>query len=250
MGFEALLPWKSHQVAWVYVFLPALVAYLALLQQYIGGKQLFGEVQRFDAAMDALVKPGAQMEQLATGFLWTEGPLWVEDAEASKRYLLFSDTLAGRIWRWEEGGGPFTIGKSLYLSHAGCTRGNLHCEHIRESGSNALVAFPFSSHLRDIVVCQHGDRNVVLLRKDGSKVVLADSYKGKRLNSPNDAVFSADGDLYFTDPPYGLMSKKGDGSFVDKQLDVNGVYRITKRQVLAAVENNTVAEPELLVSGA
>ena len=95
---------------------------------------------------------------------------------------------------------------------------------LKEPGSNGLVVDPEGR----LVLMEHGDRRVTRLEKDGKKTVLADKYMGKRLNSPNDGVFKSNGDLYFTDPPYGLQVKDKEGVFPGMELDFSGVYRVSK----------------------
>ena len=139
-----------------------------------------------------------------------KGPLWLAD-EAGGR-LLFSDVPRNTVysWRADEGVKP-------YLQPSGYTgRG----PYSREPGSNGLT---LDSQGR-LVSCEHGDRRVSLLTKGGGKVTLADRFDGKRFNSPNDCVFRGDGDLYFTDPPYGLPKNWDDPT---RELDWCGVYRVT-----------------------
>lgn len=165
-----------------------------------------GVIERLDPALDKLVPAGAVIEKLAEGFTWTEGPVWMPEG-----FLLFCDIPANAVMRWEEG-----TGASLFLRPSGYTgaepRGG-------ESGSNGLA--------RDargrLVLCQHGDRRVARLERDGKFATLADRYEGKRFNSPNDLVFRSNGDLYFTDPPYGLEKGMKDPK---KEIPFQGVYRL------------------------
>ena len=154
------------------------------------------------------------IQKLAEGFDWSEGPLWVENGN----YLLFSDIPPNRIMKWSEAGGLET-----YLHPSGYTgsvaRGG-------EPGSNGLL-LDSAGHL---VMCQHGDRRMARMDAPLDKpqpkfITLADRYDGKRFNSPNDAVFHSNGDLYFTDPPYGLVKNMEDSS---KEIPFQGVYRVRK----------------------
>ncbi|MCR4415417.1 MAG: SMP-30/gluconolactonase/LRE family protein [Thermoguttaceae bacterium] len=167
-----------------------------------------GTIERADARFDKLVPPGAVLEKLAEGFQWTEGPVWVPEGQ----YLLFSDIPNNAIMRWKDGEGI-----RLFMKPAGYTgtapRGG-------ESGTNGLLLDPQGR----LVMCQHGDRRIVRVEKDGRWTTLADRYQGKRFNSPNDAVFKSNGDLYFTDPPYGLPKGADDPS---RELDFCGVYRVS-----------------------
>jgi gluconolactonase len=169
----------------------------------------FGKIIRKDPRFDKLVPADAKIEKLATGFKWTEGPVWIKDGG----YLLFSDIPNNTINKWKEGEGI-----SEYLKPSGYTglkkRGG-------EPGSNGLL----TDSKGRLILCEHGDRQVTRLEKNGKKTVLADKYMGKRLNSPNDAVFHSNGDLYFTDPPYGLEKVWEDPA---RELDFCGIYRISK----------------------
>jgi len=167
-----------------------------------------GTIERVDSRFDALIPPGAVLEKLAEGFDWTEGPVWVRDGG----YLLFSDIPKNSVMKWKQGEGI-----SLFMKPSGYTgsdpRGG-------ESGSNGLLL----DSAGRLVLCQHGDRRVARVEKDGRWTTLADRYQGKRLNSPNDAVFKSNGDLYFTDPPYGLL---GDDRKTVGDLGFCGVYRVS-----------------------
>jgi len=167
-----------------------------------------GKVERFDSRLDKLILPGAVIEKLAEGFQWTEGPVWIPAQDC----LLFSDIPNNAIMQWSEKGGI-----RQFLKPAGYTgtkpRGG-------ESGTNGLLL----DRQGRLVMCQHGDRRIVRVEKDKSWTTLVDRYQGKRLNSPNDAVFKSNDDLYFTDPPYGLPKGPDD---TDRELPFCGVFRAT-----------------------
>lgn len=172
---------------------------------------VLGKIERHDPAFDTLVEPGAVIELLADRkFEWSEGPVW----DAPKRRLLFSDIPRNMIWEWSEAGGL-----KQFLKPSGYTGAERFTG--REPGSNGLT-FDAAGEL---ILCQHGDRRVARLSA-GKFVTLADSYQGKRLNSPNDLVIKSNGDLYFTDPPYGLPKVADDPA---KELDFQGVYRLSPR---------------------
>lgn len=171
----------------------------------------FGKIERLDPAFDKLVEQGAVMEVLAEKkFEWSEGPIW----DAANRRVLFSDIPRNMIWEWSEAGGL-----KQFLQPSGYTGTEPFTG--REPGSNGLTF----NQAGELVMCQHGDRRIAKL--SGSKfVTLADKYQGKRLNSPNDLVFKSNGDLYFTDPPYGLPKQANDPG---KELDFQGVYKLNAR---------------------
>jgi len=154
------------------------------------GERYLGTIHRHTAAADEVIPRKAQMEILADGFEFSEGPVWMPHDNR----LLFSDIPRNTIFQWQEG-----KGLSIYLRPSGYVgvepRGG-------EPGTNGL--------LRDLenrlIMLEHGDRRVTRLDdpRGAIKSVLAERFEGKRLNSPNDGVMRSNGDLYFTDPPYGL----------------------------------------------
>jgi gluconolactonase len=167
-----------------------------------------GRVLRLDPAFDQLVAPQATIEVLASGFVWSEGPVWIKNGG----YLLFSDVPQNTIFRWQkdEGLRPF-------LQPSGYT-GKL--PYSNEPGSNGLII----NQKGELVACEHGDRRVSAMPlSGGGKRTLADACAGKRLNSPNDVVQHSSGAYYFTDPPYGLPQQENDPA---RETTVFGVYRI------------------------
>jgi gluconolactonase len=170
------------------------------------------KLERLDAAIDAIVPKDSVLERLATGFTWTEGPIWIDN------YLLFADIPSNSIRKWTPGGGV-----SIFMQPSGYQGTAPYGGP--EPGSNGMT---LDSRGR-LTVAGHAQRDVwrfESLDPHGQITVLADSYEGKRLNSPNDLVYKSDGSLYFTDPPYGLRTQKDNDP--DKQLQVNGVYRLAK----------------------
>src|SRR5690554_5771 len=177
------------------------------------GKKVNFEMERFDPSLDAVIGKEIELKVLAEGLDWTEGPLWIEEHQM----LLFCDIPPNRIYKWTVEGGT-----ELYLTPSGYTQDT---PRGGEVGSNGLLLDP-DGHL---VLCQHGDRRMAKMDAplDAPKpeyVTLADGYKGKKLNSPNDAVYKSNGDLYFTDPPYGLEKNVNDPL---KEIPFQGVYRVT-----------------------
>lgn len=167
-----------------------------------------GTVIRLDPRFDLLVPGNARLEKLADGLTWVEGPVW----DRTNKRLLFADIPENAVYQWREGNGL-----GLYLKPSGYTGAAPFAG--REPGANGLT-FDLDGRL---VLAEHGDRRVARLEADGRKTTLAAHYRGRRLNSPNDLVFKSNGDLYFTDPPFGLP-----GTFDDpgKELPFQGVYRL------------------------
>jgi gluconolactonase len=171
------------------------------------GSGTLGTIERLDPALDQLLAKDAKLEILVQGLDWAEGPVW----DARHGRLIFSDVPQNTAYQWSAGKGV-----SVYLKPSGYTgttpRGG-------EPGSNGLTM----DREGRLVLCEHGDRRIARLEADGKKTMLADRYEGKRFNSPNDLVFDSNGNLYFTDPPYGLEGKLEDAK---KELPFQGVYRI------------------------
>lgn len=171
--------------------------------------QTLGRIERLDPALDDMVPADAKIEVLSGGFTWTEGPVWVQDEAGG--HLLFSDIPRNSIFRWSEGRGI-----ELFMQPSGYTGVTYYG---LEPGSNGLA---IDSKGR-LTACEHGDRRVSVLTRGGGKRTLVDNYQGRRLNSPNDLVFDANGSIYFTDPPYGLPERESDPR---RELDFCGVYRL------------------------
>jgi gluconolactonase len=181
----------------------------------------FGSVSRLDPGIDKLLPTDAKLEKLAEGFDWIEGPVWVKGKGKQPGYLLFSEIPLNSIYRWEEGKGV-----SLVLKPAG-----YHGDRtdLKEPGTNGLAL----NKKGELLMCQHGNRRLAKLaspaRPTGKQVVLADKFDGKRLNAPNDLVVHSSGDIFFTDPPYGLAKQMEDK---EKEIPFQGVYRLdTKGKV-------------------
>ncbi len=165
-------------------------------------------IEGLDPRLDVIVPQDAPVRTLADGFAWVEGPLW----DAAARCLYFTDIPDNAVYRWSEGEGATLALRPAGYSGSAPFQGG-------EPGANGL-ALDASGRL---ILCQHGDRRLARLEPDGKVTVLADRHQGKRLNSPNDLVMGPGGELYFTDPPFGLP-----GSFADPARELNfcGVYRL------------------------
>jgi hypothetical protein len=156
-----------------------------------------GHVDRFDTAVNSLIPADAKIEVLCGGFEWAEGPVWVPGPSNSfGGYVLFSDIPNNAVIKWQEG-----TGSSVFMKPAGYTG---VADYGKEPGSNG-IALDANGQL---VFCEHGDRRISTLTKSGGKMTLADRWNGKRLNSPNDLAIRRNGDIFFTDPIYGLPQRE------------------------------------------
>jgi len=174
-----------------------------------------GSIERLDPALDSIISADAKIEVIADGFEWSEGPLWIE----KHNMLLFSDVPMNTIYKWTE-----AKGKEVYLKPSGYTGSTPSV--CKEPGSNGLTL----DKNGNLVLCQHGDRQMgrmdaPLDKPEAKFISLANNYNGKKFNSPNDAVFTSWGELFFTDPPYGLQTQ--DDTDPKKEIPFNGVYRVT-----------------------
>ena len=171
-------------------------------------------VLRVDPAIDAIVPPNPKLFKLAEGFEFIEGPVWTPEGR-----LLFSDPNANRIYEYGDG-------LRVFREQSGYSGSDVARYH--QPGSNGLTL----DKRGRLTIDEHGNRRVTRLESNGELTVLADSYNGMRLNSPNDLVYKSDGTLYFTDPPFGLPAVYDDPA---KELDFSGIYRIRngKTELLA-----------------
>jgi gluconolactonase len=182
-----------------------------------------GHVERLDPELDAVVPPDAVFEIISDGHEWTEGPVWVPTLEM----LLFSDIPNNAIYRWREGSAP-----AIWLQPSGYTGADARGG---EAGSNGLAL-----DARGLLLAQHGDRRIARLdaRLTAPQPVFStvtDRFDGMRYNSPNDLAVRSTGDIYFTDPPYGLEQGVDDPA---KEIDVQGVYRIAPDGAVTRIVDN------------
>jgi gluconolactonase len=171
------------------------------------------KVDRMHPGLDAIVPANANLERVATGFTWVEGPLWIPAG-----YLLFAEITSNSIRKLTRDG---TV--SIFLQPSGYKGAAPYGG--KEPGSNGMTL----DRSGRLTVAGHAHRDVWRLESLDPKAqvtVLADSYEGKKLNSPNDLVYKSDGSLYFTDPPYGLPTQSDNDPI--KELQMSGVYRIPK----------------------
>lgn len=171
-----------------------------------GSAVFVGSVERLDPGLDALLAPEAKLEKLADGFSWAEGPVWLDGA------MLFSDVPQNVVYRWTEGAAKAEV----FLQPSGLLT---PAPGFREPGSNGLS--------RDaegrLLLAQHGERRIARY-SGGAFTSVADRFDGKRFNSPNDLAVRKSGEIYFTDPPYGL---EGTDKSPLRELPWAGVYRVT-----------------------
>ncbi len=176
----------------------------------------FGSVERLNPQMDKLVPKGATLEKLAEGFKWSEGPVWLGDR------LVFSDVPANIVYQWQPLGGL-----SVFLQPSGFTGA---AGRNGESGSNGLGRDAQGK----LLLCQHGDRRVARLNARGQFESVAEFYKWYRFNSPNDLAVKRNGDIYFTDPPYGLEKGADDSK---RELPFYGVFRVNPKGIVTLLTN-------------
>ena len=166
------------------------------------------DFESFDPRFDDLLLPTSKLVKHWTGSIWAEGPVYFSEGD----YLLFSDIPNNRMMRWND-----AEGMSVFREPANFTNG----------------------HTRDLegrlISCEHGGRRVTRTEADGSITVLVDNLEGKKLNSPNDVVVKSDGTIWFTDPPYGILSNH-EGYKADSELGHCYVFRFDpKTQELSIV---------------
>jgi gluconolactonase len=164
------------------------------IKKAIGLQEAVNELAAKRSSFYDLMPEDASIERVAAGFQFTEGPVWF----AEGGYLLFSDIPANKILKLTPDGQV-----SVYREPSGNSNG------LTQDGEGRLIA------------CEHGTRRVTRTEKDGSVTVLADTFDGKQLNSPNDVVVKSDGAVYFTDPPYGIQPEQ-------QEQPVRGVYCLSE----------------------
>jgi gluconolactonase len=179
-------------------------------------------IERLDPALDALIPKDAKVEKLAEGFNWSEGPTWFQGT------VVFSDVPENIIYQWK----PGATKAEVFIKPSGMTTPT---PGFREQGSNGLAVDAKGS----LIICQHGDRRLARWLGTGSEFeTLVDRFQGKRFSSPNDLAIRKSGEIYFTDPPYGL-EKLNESPL--KEISWNGVYRFKPDL------NNSPVEPQLVI---
>nr|WP_294996594.1 SMP-30/gluconolactonase/LRE family protein [uncultured Sediminibacterium sp.] len=195
----------------IVLLLVSLALPFSLFAQY----KTTGSIERLNSSLDKVIDIESKAEIIAEGFDWSEGPLWI----AKYNMLLFSDVPKNTIYKWTA-----AKGTEVYLTPSGFSGTN---SKSKEPGSNGLLL----DKNGNLVLCQHGNRQMARMEaglNDPKPVfsTLAGNYDGKKFSSPNDAVFSQSGELYFTDPPYGLPMQNDQDP--EKEISFNGVYKVNK----------------------
>ena len=172
-----------------------------------------GSVERLDPILDQLIPADAKIEVLTEGFSWSEGPLWITKGG----YLLFTDVPENIAYKWQEG-----VGKSIYLQPSGNTP-----EVDAGGGADGANGLLLDEN-GQLILCQHGDRRLAVMdapldNPRSQFTTITDNWQNRRFNSPNDAAFYKNGEIYFTDPPYGLPNYP---DVLNRQIDFNGVYKV------------------------
>jgi gluconolactonase len=171
-----------------------------------GAYPTLGSIERLDPALDDLIAPDAKIEKLAEGFTWAEGPLWTPDGA-----LLFADVPNNVVHRWKEGEGLSDFLRPSGWTSATPRQGNIGANGMVYDGAGRLI------------LAQHGDRRIARLEADKKLVTVVGTYEGHRFSSPNDVVVRSNGDIYFTDPPYGLLP----AFEKEREIPYAGVYRLS-----------------------
>ncbi len=197
----------------------------------ISQDKFIGSVERLSPDIDNLIEKSAKIEILADGFEWSEGPVWSSQLNS----VLFSDVPENVIYSWNEDKGLGTFTRPIGYS------GNV--PNLKKAGTNGLTIDADGN----LIICMHGDRKITRLEKlnINRKVTLVNSFDGNLLNSPNDLVYDSKGNLYFTDPPYGLL--EGDNDKL-KEIEFNGVYKVSPNGDIEVLVKNLTRPNGICIS--
>ena len=184
--------------------------FLLLLSLQNNQEKYIGSVERLSPEINKLINSDAKIEILAKGFEWSEGPIWSKKLNS----LLFSDVPNNVIYKWNERNGLNVFAKPI--GYSGKVPNN------KKAGTNGLTIDSDGN----LIVCMHGDRMIAKVENLNIENVssIIESYNKKLFNSPNDLVYDSKGNLFFTDPPYGLL--EGDNDKL-KEIPFNGVYKLS-----------------------
>jgi gluconolactonase len=193
-----------------------------------------GKVIMYDSLLLSVLDTASPVEIIGQGFNWSEGPLWLPE----QKKLLFSDVPENVIYVWEE-----QSGIAEYLKPAGYTGPS----SVKAEGSNGLAL----DNDGNLIICQHGDRSVAKMKADlnhpkADYFPLATNYNGKKFNSPNDLCISSGGDIFFTDPPYGLPGQDDDPA---REMEFNGVYRLMSNGSVLLIDAELTRPNGVALSG-
>ena len=186
-----------------------------------------GTIERLDPRLDALVPLDANIQKLASGFTFTEGPVWDKRSDV----LYFSDVRDNTIYSWSEDEGVNVFIRPVFAEET---------DH-PSVGSNGLTL----DREGRLILMEHGYRRVSRLEANGERTTLIDNYRGNRLNSPNDVAWHTNGWLYFTDPPYGMPGLENDPA---RELNYNGIYRLSPEGEIQLLERNQTRPNGLVFS--
>jgi len=186
-----------------------------------------GTIERLDPRLDALIPLDANIQKLASGFTFTEGPVWDKRSDV----LYFSDVRDNTIYSWSEDEGVNVFIQPVFAEET---------DH-PSVGSNGLTL----DREGRLILMEHGYRRVSRLEANGERTTLIDNYRGNRLNSPNDVAWHTNGWLYFTDPPYGMPGLENDPA---RELNYNGIYRLSPDGEIQLLERNQTRPNGLVFS--
>ena len=202
---------------------PLLVLIFSCYMMNSSAQQTVDSVEFLDPKMEVFFDKNAKIEVLADGFTWAEGPVWVSKLNG----VVFTDVPNNKAYLWTK-----KDGLSLFLSPSGMTN---HAPHSTDEGANGLTL----DNKGNLILCQHGDRAVSKLKNWSFDTpeyeILVDHFEGKWLNSPNDLAINQKGEVFFTDPPYGLKDQDRDAL---KELDFNGIYKWSEDNGLVLLDKS------------
>lgn len=185
-----------------------IVVFLSFFQ--INQENHLGSIERISSDINKLIDLDSKIEILAEGFDWSEGPVWSKKLNS----ILFSDVPKNVIYKWNEKEGLSVFSKPIGYSGK--------VPNLKKAGTNGLTI----DSEGNLIICMHGDRMIAKMENLNTEKLssIIRSYNNKLLNSPNDLVYDSYGNLFFTDPPYGLL--EGDNDKL-KEIPYNGVYKLS-----------------------